>query len=65
VIHTHLVEAVHWRPPLAVRVQYLPVQVLKAHFFVSLLISIWKVSWSPSSSWLAERSMPEKHKSIL
>lgn len=57
---TYLVEAVHCSPPLEVSVQYFPVQVLKAHFFVSLLISIWKVSWSLSSSWLADRSIPER-----
>lgn len=54
----YLVEAVHCSPPLAVRVQYFPAAVLKAHFLSSRLISIWKTSWSPSSSWLADRSMP-------
>lgn len=55
---TYLVEAVHCRPPLAVRVQYLPAAVRNAHFLFSRLISTWKTSWSPSSSWLADRSIP-------
>lgn len=54
----YLVEAVHWSPPVAVRVQYFPAAVLKAHFLSSRLISNWKTSWSPSSSWLADKSMP-------
>ena len=59
-VRGYLVEAVHCSPPLAVRVQYFPAAVLKAHFLSSRLISIWKTSWSPSSSWLAERSIPEE-----
>lgn len=56
----YLVDAVHCRPPDAVRVQYFPAAVLKAHFLSSRLISNWNTSWSPSSSWLADRSMPRK-----
>lgn len=56
----YLVEAVHCSPPVTVRVQYFPAAVLKAHFLSSRLISNWKTSWSPSSSWLADRSMPKK-----
>lgn len=56
---SYLVEAVHCRPPLAVRVQYFPAAVRNAHFLFSRQISTWNTSWSPSSSWLADRSIPE------
>lgn len=46
----YLVEAVHCRPPLAVRVQYFPAAVRKAHFRFSRQISTWNTSWSLSSS---------------
>lgn len=55
----YFVEAVHCRPPFAVRVQYFPAAVRKAHFLFSRQISTWNTSWSLSSSWLAERSIPE------
>lgn len=58
VCDSYLVEAVHCRPPLAVRVQYFPAAVRNAHFLFSRQISIWNTSWSLSSSWLAERSIP-------
>lgn len=50
VCDAYLVEAVHCRPPLAVRVQYFPAAVRKAHFLFSRQISTWNTSWSPSSS---------------
>lgn len=40
----YLVEAVHCRPPLAVRVQYFPAAVRKAHFLFSRQISTWNTS---------------------
>lgn len=56
----YLEEAVHCRPPLAVRVQYFPAAVRNAHFLFSRQISIWNTSWSPSSSWLADKSIPTR-----
>lgn len=57
---THASVAVLWMPPWATNAQYFPWLVRNMHFLVSLSNSIWKVSMSVSSSWLAARLTPER-----